>query len=80
MYIQVTINLHHYKKKTLDLRISDQHTAKKLIDIVWKLERLPQIDRREGGWVRIQNKKRMLSGSEVLADSGVSSGDHLEIL
>ncbi|SDB99730.1 EsaB/YukD family protein [Shouchella lonarensis] len=79
MYIQVTIDMRRYNGKQFDLRLSDQYTAKKVVDTVWKIEQL-SVPRREGSWLRIQNKARTLSGHDVLAESYVTSGDRLEVL
>ncbi|BAB04692.1 EsaB/YukD family protein [Halalkalibacterium halodurans] len=80
MFIKVTVDLRHYiEGKEIDLRLSDQYTARKFIDIVWEVEKLNQT-RREGDFIRIDNKARILGGDQILADHGVTNGDRLVIL
>ena len=79
MYIEVTVDLKNYNEKSFDIRLSDYYSVKQLVDIVWQVKAIPETPR-EGYWIRIQNKKIVLSGSEQLAASGVTTGDRLEIL
>ncbi|QQK77600.1 ubiquitin [Salicibibacter cibarius] len=79
MYIQITVDLHNYEKQGFDLRLSDQYTAKKLVDLTWKIKDM-NVPRREGSWIRIANKEKVVSGDETLEGSGVTNGDRLEIL
>lgn len=79
MYIEVTIDLKNYTGESFDIRLSDYYSVKKLVDVVWQVKAIMDIPR-EGYWIRVQNKKIMLSGSEQLAASGVTTGDRLEIL
>ncbi|SDB86915.1 EsaB/YukD family protein [Shouchella lonarensis] len=79
MYIKVTVDLRHYIEKEIDLRLSDQYTARKFIDIVWEIEKIKQ-PRREGDFIRIENKANMLGGDQILAAHGVTNGDRLVIL
>lgn len=79
MYIEVTVDLKNYTGESFDVRLSDYYSVKQLVDVVWQVKAMTDIPR-EGYWVRVQNKKIMLSGSEQLAASGVTTGDRLEIL
>lgn len=79
MYIEVTVDLKHYTGERFDIRLSDYYSVKQFVDVVWQVKAIADIPR-EGYWVRVQNKKIILSGSEQLAASGVTTGDRLEIL
>ncbi|PLR75553.1 ubiquitin [Bacillus sp. V3-13] len=79
MYIELTIDLKNYKKDTFDLRLSNYHSVKKVIDIVWQAKSISEPPR-EGYWVRIPNKQIVLSGTDKLVDCGITTGDRLEIL
>ncbi|MCM3761157.1 ubiquitin [Alkalihalobacillus oceani] len=79
MYIQVTIDLRHYVNKQFDLRLSNYYSIKKVIEIVWQVERIA-VRPREGGWVRVSNKEKVCHGHVTLEESGITNGDKLEIL
>ncbi|HEY4552630.1 MAG TPA: EsaB/YukD family protein [Bacillaceae bacterium] len=79
MYIEITVDLKHYEEETFDLRLSNYHSVKKVIDIVWQTKSISKPPR-EGYWVRIPNKQKVLSGNERLVDCGITTGDRLEIL
>ncbi len=79
VYIEVTVDLKNYKDETFDIRLSNYHTAKNLIDIVWQARSISG-QPREGYWLKIANKKVVLSGNEKLIDCGITTGDRLEIL
>lgn len=79
MYIDITIDLKNYQKDTFDLRLSNYHTVKKVVDIVWQAAS-PATPPRDGNWVKVVNKHLILSGSDKLVDHGITSGDRLEIL
>ncbi|MEH6946114.1 EsaB/YukD family protein [Bacillus sp. JJ634] len=79
MYIEITIDLKHYTNEVFDLRLSDYHSVKKVIDIVWQAKSISESPR-EGYWVRIPNKRLVLSGTERLIDRGITTGDRLEII
>ncbi len=79
MYIELTIDLKNYDYESFDLRLSNYHSVKKVVDIVWQAKSIPQPPR-EGYWVRIPNKQLVLSGNDKLVESGVTTGDLLEIL
>ncbi|PLR82275.1 EsaB/YukD family protein [Bacillus sp. V33-4] len=79
MYIELTVDLKNYKKDTFDLRLSNYHSVKKVIDIVWQAKSISKPPR-EGYWVRIPNKQIVLSGTDKLVDCGITTGDRLEIL
>lgn len=46
---------------------------------MWEIEKLNQ-QRREGDYIRIENKARILGGDQILADHDVTNGDRLVIL
>jgi len=79
MYIELTIDLKNYQGESFDLRLSDYHSVKKVVDIVWQAKSISQPPR-EGYWVRIPNKQMVLSGNDQLADKGIATGDRFEIL
>lgn len=39
MYIDITIDLKHYNGSVFDLRLSDYHPVKKVIDIAWHVSK-----------------------------------------
>ncbi|TYR79169.1 ubiquitin [Priestia megaterium] len=79
MYVEVTIDLKHYTGERFDLRLSDYHSIKKVIEIVWQAKKIPGLPR-EGYWVRIPNKHLVFSGPNKLAECGITNGDCIEIL
>ncbi|MFY4773660.1 EsaB/YukD family protein [Metabacillus sp. RGM 3146] len=79
MYVEITIDLKHYNGERFDLRLSNYYSVKKLIDVVWQARNL-QEPPREGYWIRIPNKKVVLTGNDTLNDCGITSGDCVEIL
>ena len=79
MYIEISIDLKHYNGDFFDLRLSDYYTVKELVDIVWQARTIPYPPK-EGCWVRVPNKQKVLSGNVQLAESGITTGDRLEIL
>ncbi|WP_121662334.1 EsaB/YukD family protein [Metabacillus litoralis] len=79
MYIEVTVDLCNYIDDKLDLRLSDYHTVKKLVDIAWKQKQL-DINIREGTWVRVVNKNNIIPGHHRLVDVGIMTGDRIEVL
>ncbi|WLR42820.1 EsaB/YukD family protein [Bacillus carboniphilus] len=80
MYIEITVDLNQYEKdKKVDLRLSNYHTVKKLVDFVWQSQKL-SAQPRDGYWVRITNKNQVVPGNIKLADAGILSGDRIEIL
>ncbi len=79
MYITVTVDMKRYSGKRFDLRLSDQYTAKKVVDLIWSIEEL-EVPQRDGSWIRVQNKETHVYGSQVLAERGVTNGDRIEIL
>ncbi|AIF42590.1 EsaB/YukD family protein [Virgibacillus sp. SK37] len=79
MYINVTIDLNQYNQPPVELRLSDQHRVKNLVDITWQAAKLHTIPR-EGYWIRVTNKKRVFDGSLTLKDCGITAGDRIEIL
>ncbi|AYV72203.1 MULTISPECIES: EsaB/YukD family protein [Niallia] len=79
MYIEVTVDLSKYNGEYLELRLSDYHTVKKLVDIAWKTTN--RLDTpRNGYWIKVMNKKRVFSGEKRLADIGIMTGDKIQIL
>lgn len=79
MYIEITIDLKNYRGESFDLRLSNYHTVKKVVDIVWQASSIA-IPPREGHWIRVTNKQLILSGTDKLVEHGITSGDRLEIL
>jgi uncharacterized ubiquitin-like protein YukD len=79
MYIEITIDVKKYINEVFDLRLSDYHSVKKVIDIVWQTKSISEPPR-EGYWVRVVNKQLVLSGNERLVDRGITTGDRLEII
>ena len=79
LYIEITIDLKNYQGDCFDLRLSNYYTVKEVVDIVWQAKSI-SLEPKEGFWVRVQNKKIVLSGNDKLESSGVISGDCLEIL
>lgn len=79
MYIQVTVDLHHYDKKPIELRLSDQHYIKKLVDITWQTVNI-DVKPKEGYWIRVKNKDAVYTGERTLQACGITNGDYIEIL
>jgi uncharacterized ubiquitin-like protein YukD len=79
MYIEITIDLKNYQKESFDIRLSNYHSVKKMIDIVWQAKQLSGHPK-EGSWVRVLNKHKVVQGNKRLIDIGVTTGDRIEIL
>lgn len=79
MYIEITIDLNRYDENSFDLRLSNYHTVKKLIDLVWQSQKLAA-ETRDGYWIRIANKHKVVPGNIRLVDAGIRTGDRIEIL
>ncbi|MGM9927660.1 MAG: EsaB/YukD family protein [Bacillus sp. (in: firmicutes)] len=79
MYIGITVDLKNYTGEVFDLRISNFLTIRKVIDICWKVKEIEDVPA-EGCWIRVVNKEKICSGYETLLDSGITSGDRIEIL
>lgn len=79
MYINVTVDLSHYKRGMLDLRISNRQPVKQLIRTVWTIADIP-VPPRDGYWVRVINKKMVIRGFDVLYEKKISDGDKLCVL
>lgn len=79
MYVEITIDLKNYSGETFDLRLSNFHSIKKVVDIVWQTKGFEERPR-EGYWVRIPNKNMILSGNQKLLDHSITTGDRFEIL
>ncbi|MGE7604659.1 EsaB/YukD family protein [Peribacillus sp. NPDC097675] len=79
MYIQLTIDLKRYTGEVFDLQVSNYRSVKKVVEIVWQVKGIPDAPR-DGYWVRVQNKEFVCSGYDTLVDSGITTGDRLEIL
>ncbi len=41
VYVDITIDLKHYDGSAFDLRLSDYHSVKKVIDIAWQAKSIP---------------------------------------
>lgn len=79
MYIEITIDLKNYQKDSFDIRLSNYHSVKKLIDIVWQAKSMTE-QPRQGAWIRVVNKQKIIQGTERLLDAGIRTGDRIEIL
>jgi uncharacterized ubiquitin-like protein YukD len=79
MYIEITIDLKNYQEDSFDLRLSNYHSVKKMIDIVWQAKQL-HVQPKEGSWVRVINKHKVVQGNKRLLDVGITTGDRIEIL
>ncbi|MBZ5750040.1 EsaB/YukD family protein [Metabacillus rhizolycopersici] len=79
MYIEITIDLKNYQKESFDIRLSNYHSIKKMIDIVWQAKSMGG-RRTEGSWVRVINKHKIIQGNKRLIDAGITTGDRIEIL
>ncbi|GGL51977.1 MULTISPECIES: EsaB/YukD family protein [Sporolactobacillus] len=79
MYINITVDLSRYQRKTLDLRVSDRQPVKQLIRTVWTIAGIQKAPR-SGYWVRVENKEQMIRGFDILGDKRISDGDKLTVL
>ncbi|MBM7694486.1 putative ubiquitin-like protein YukD [Peribacillus deserti] len=79
IYIQVTIDLKNYTGDVFDLQLSNYLSIKKVIDIVWQVQKV-SLKPREGYWVRVQNKDVVVQGYGSLQENGITNGDRIEIL
>ncbi|MDQ0230845.1 EsaB/YukD family protein [Metabacillus malikii] len=79
MYIEVTVDLKNYQQECFDLRLSNYHSVKKFIDIVWQTKQLTEKPR-DGYWIRVTNKQKVAHGTNRLIDVGITTGDRIEIL
>jgi uncharacterized ubiquitin-like protein YukD len=79
VYIEITIDLKNYQKESFDIRLSNYHSIKKMIDIVWQAKSMGG-QRTEGSWVRVINKHKIVQGNKRLIDAGITTGDRIEIL
>ena len=79
IYIQLTIDLKRYTGEVFDLQVSNYRSVKKVVEIVWQVKGIADMPR-DGYWVRVQNKEFVCSGYDTLVDSGITTGDRLEIL
>ncbi|HZG70412.1 MAG TPA: EsaB/YukD family protein [Chondromyces sp.] len=79
MYIQITVDLRNYSGSTFDLRLSNYHSIQKVVEIAWQAKGLEK-EPRPGYWVRVENKQLVCPGYLTLAESGITTGDRLEIL
>ncbi|MFC7363870.1 MULTISPECIES: EsaB/YukD family protein [Bhargavaea] len=79
MYIEITVDLTNYDGGVFDLRLSDYHTMKKVAEIARQAKGVSKYQR-EGHWVRIVNKNRVVPGHLTMSKCGIQTGDRLEIL
>ncbi|KXH78551.1 EsaB/YukD family protein [Sporosarcina sp. HYO08] len=79
MYIEITVDLTNYDGDAFDLRLSDYHTIKKMIDIARQAQSITE-KQREGHWIRVVNKDKLFPGDLTLAHCGITTGDRLEII
>lgn len=66
-------------REVFDLQVSNYRSIKKVVEIIWQVKDIASAPK-EGYWVRVQNKEFVCSGYETLLDSGITTGDRLEIL
>lgn len=71
--------LKNYDGSVFDLRLSNYLHIKQVIHIAWQAKQI-SLPKRDGGWVRVVNKKAVFSGEYKLSDCGITTGDRLEIL
>ena len=79
MYIGITIDLKNYSGEVFDMRLSNFLSIRKVIEICWDVKQI-KVNPSEGFWVRVVNKEKVCSGYETLMESGITSGDRIEIL
>ncbi|MCM3773383.1 MULTISPECIES: EsaB/YukD family protein [Priestia] len=79
MYIEVTVDLKHYTGDRFDLRLSNYHSIKKVVEIVWQAKKITQSPK-DGAWIRVSNKNLIFSGNETMINCGIATGDCIEIL
>jgi len=79
MYIHVTLDLSHYDRDLLELRLSNQHSIKKVIDIAWQVAQIEQKPR-EGFWVKVERQKAIFPGVYTLDECNIMTGDRLKVL
>ena len=51
MYIEITIDVKNYINEVFDLRLSDYHSVKKVIDIVWQTKSISESPEMAIGYV-----------------------------
>lgn len=79
MYIELTIDVKQQTRPSFDIRLSNQHSIKKLVDIVSQILN-EEIQISDGYWIRVQNKQRVYTGNQTLKECGITTGDRVEIL
>ncbi|MBO2535948.1 MULTISPECIES: EsaB/YukD family protein [Rummeliibacillus] len=79
MYVDITIDLKNYNSSIFDLRISNYHSIRTMIDMVWQVQNLMEPPR-DGYWIRVDNKEKVHGGYEKLIHANITSGDRIEIL
>jgi uncharacterized ubiquitin-like protein YukD len=79
VYIEITIDLKNYQNKNFDIRLSNYHSVKKVVDIVWQAKQLDGKPK-EGYWIKVINKQKVIPGNIRLIDAGITTGDRIEIL
>ncbi len=79
MYIEVTVDIERYGGTVFDLRLSNYHTLKKMIDIGFQAQAISEKPR-EGYWVKVVNKDKVFPGHLTLDACKILSGDRLEIM
>jgi uncharacterized ubiquitin-like protein YukD len=79
VYIEITIDLKNYQKESFDIRLSNYHSVKKVVDIVWQAKQLDG-QPKEGSWIKVINKQKVVPGNKRLKDAGITTGDRIEIL
>ncbi|MBU5594929.1 ubiquitin [Amphibacillus sp. MSJ-3] len=79
MYIEITVSIKEINQTELDIRLSNHHTVKGLIEIVKQTSDVFQ-KANPLSWVRIVNKSRVVSSDIKLIDAGIMTGDKINIL
>ena len=79
MYIEVTVDFKRYGGEAFDLRLSNYHSLKKMIDIGLQAQSISEKPR-EGYWVKVVNKDKVFPGHLTLEACKILSGDRLEII
>ncbi|TXC89533.1 ubiquitin [Metabacillus litoralis] len=79
MYIEITVDLKNYQRESFDIRLSNYHSIKKVINIVWQAKKISE-NPKDGSWIRVVNKQKVIQGNTRLLDAGIMTGDRIEIL
>lgn len=79
MYVEITVSLKPFDQPELDIRLSDYHTVKKVIEIVGQAT--DSLDKpNPTSWIRVLNKDKVITSDIRLVDAGITTGDCIEII